>query len=484
MKFNIKWLLYLPILFFFLPGFSFYLPGLKGVYKFFYISLYFSIVIIFVLDRKYFINKFISICKKTPLIYFIIFLLFIIVNSFVLSLFDIASISHTIRYIAIYIILCILPTIVYFIYIIKKHLGLVRFIKIFLFLFWINLILGVIAYIGRWFDISLINGLFDFFNNSRILDTLHEGTAEQTSEVYFLTKRLCGLFEEPGFLGQFLFIFLPFVYTFSEINVKLCNNNLFNKIFKITLVPLTWSNIILTLSPITLVFACIISFFYYIQPILNLIKKYYIAIVALISLVVAIVIKIDFSETYISRIINIIINIHSFEEFILIEPSLATRVASYINEFQIFLSHPFTGIGLGNLKNYMYAQYLNSPVALTPEIIGRTKLSIQMGGGAMFNSGFMYALLAENGIFAYSILVCFYIKTFYFINKFKNISNKNSYEYLVFKSLYYTMFCLLILSFYNLNLLSQYLHLIIAISAISIYTTKSKQINNVFKEQE
>ena len=100
-----------------------------------------------------------------------------------------------------------------------------------------------------------------------------------------------------------------------------------------------------------------------------------------------------------------------------------------------------------------------------------------MGGGAMFNSGFMYALLAENGIFAYSILVYFYIKTFYFINKFKNKANKYSYEYLIFKSLHYTMFCLLILSFYNLNLLSQYLHLIIAVSAVSIYTLKIKQRN-------
>lgn len=478
MKFNIKWLLYLPILFFFLPGFSFYLPGLKGIYKFFYISLYFSIVIIFIMDRKYFINKLISVCKKTPLIYFVVFLLFIALNSLILSLFGITTISQTIRSITIQIILCILPTIIYFIYIIKKHLGLVRFIKIFMFLFWLNLILGFIAYIGRWFDISVINGLFDFFNNARILDMLHQGTAEQTSEMYFLGKRLCGLFEEPGYLGQFLFIFLPFVYTFSGTKVKLYNNNIFNKIFKITLVPLTWTNIILTLSPITLVFAGIISFIYYFKQILNLIKKYYIVIIVLISLIIAIVIKIDFSETYIARIINVITNIHSFEEFILIEPSLATRVASYINEFQIFLHHPFTGIGIGNLRNLMYAQFLNSPVALTPEIIGRTNLNIQMGGGASFISGFTYALLAENGIFAYSIFVCFYVKTFYFINKFKNTSNNYFFEYLIFKSLFYTMFCLFILSFYNLNLLSQYLHLIIVISVISIYSLKIKERKN------
>ena len=213
MKFNIKWLLYLPILFFFLPGFAFYLPGLKGIYKFFYISLYFSLVAIFILDRKYLINKFISICKKTPLIYFVIFLLFITLNSLIISIFGITTISQTIRSIIMQIILCILPTIGYFIYVIQKHLGLKNFIKIFMFYFWTNLILGFIAYLGRWFDISVINELFDFFNNARILDMLHEGTAEQTSETYFIGKRLCGLFEEPGYLGQFLFIFLPFVYT-------------------------------------------------------------------------------------------------------------------------------------------------------------------------------------------------------------------------------------------------------------------------------
>ena len=480
MKFNIKWLLYLPILFFFLPGFSFYLPGLKGIYKFFYISLYFSFVVIFIFDKKYFINKLINICKKTPLIYFVVFLLFIALNSLLLSLFGITTISQTIRSIIMQIILCILPTIIYFIYIVKKYIGLKKFIKIFMFLFWINLVLGLIAYFGRWFEITIINSIFDFLNNARTLEIQILGAAAgQTPEISFqLEKRLCGLFEEPGYLGQFLFIFLPFVYTFSGTKVKLYNNNIFNKIFKITLVPLTWINIILTLSPITLVFAGIISFIYYFQQILNLIKKYYIVITVLIYLIIAIVKKIDFSETYIARIINIIINIHSFEDFILIEPSLATRVASYINEFQIFLHHPFTGVGIGNLKNYMYAQFLNSPVPLTPEIITKTKLIIQMGGGAMFNIGFMYALLAENGIFAYSILVCFYIKIFYFINKFKNKANKYSYEYLIFKSLHYTMFCLLILSFYNLNFISQYLHLLIAISVISIYEFKIIQRNN------
>lgn len=478
MKFNIKWLLYLPILFFFLPGFSFYLPGLKGIYKFFYISLYFSIVIIFIMDREYFINKLISVCKKTPLIYFIIFLLFIIVNSFVLSLFDISSISHTIRNIILYIILCIIPTIVYFIYIIKKYLGLKKFIKIFMFLFWINLILGFIAYLGRWFDISVINGLFDFFNNSRILDVLHEGTAEQTSEVYFQSKRLCGLYVEPGSLGQMMFIYMPFVYSIASTKIKIYENLLFNKIFKITLIPFTWLTLLLTQSAMSLVFAIIITFIYYFKNILKFFKKYSIFVLSIILLLIMITSRIDFSDTYVARIINVLANVRSFEGFILIEPSLATRVVSYINEFQIFLHHPFTGVGLGNVKNYMYNQYLNSPVPLTPEIITRTKLSFQMGGNAMFNNGFLYMILAENGIFSYFIFMIFYIKIFMDIFKISQKIYKNSFQYLIVKSLLYTLIAIFLFSFYDLTLLSIHLHLIITLCVIYIYTYKKMRGNN------
>ena len=267
MQINLKKLTYLPIIFLFLPAFSFYMPGLKSIYNFYYISLYVSLFIIVIFEHKYFINKIVSVCKKTPLIYFIIFLLFITINSLLLALFGVTSIGPTLRSIIMQLLLNIIPTIIYFIYIITRHIGLQRFIKIFMLFFWINLVLGIVAYIGRIYDISIINIIFDFLNNHRLLDMQYNGAAEQTSETYFITKRLCGLFEEPGYLGQFLFIFLPFVYTFACAKIQVFKNKIFNKIFKNTLIPFTWINIILTLSPITLVFASIITFLYYLKNI-------------------------------------------------------------------------------------------------------------------------------------------------------------------------------------------------------------------------
>ena len=472
MKFNFKWLIYLPILFFFLPGFSFYMPGLKGLYNFYYISLYISIITIFIFDRKCLINNFLSICKNTPLIYFMIFLLFIVLNSLILSLLGITSITQTIRSFIMQIILGIMPTIIYFMYIIKRHLGLEKFIKIFLLLFWLNLVLSFIAYIGRWFDITFINGFFDFFNNCRLLDLKYSGTAEQTAETYFIKKRLCGLYPEPGSLGQMMFLFFPLVYTFSQTKTKLFKNIFVDKILKRTLIPCSWLTLLLTQSAMSIVYAVIITIIYYFKNILLLLKKYYFIIIPTTLFVVTLILSIDFSDTFVMRIINVVTNIHSFEEFILIEPSLATRVASYVNEFQIFLHHPITGVGIGNVKNYMYQQYLNSPVSLPPEIITRTKFAIEMGNPPMFNPSFIYLILAESGIFAYLIFIYFYFRTFIYIHKLNSLNNNYSLNALLSKSLLFILVVFFLFSFYDLTLKSQYLHFIIALCTVYIYDSK------------
>ena len=422
-KFNIKFLIYLPIIFFFLPAFSFFIPGLHGVYSYFFITLYITVILMFLIDTKYVIDKLIQICRITPMKYFILSLIFATLSSIALSLLGVTSFSITLRSFILRIILCILPLFIYFICILDKYISLKKFIKIFLFLLWIDLIIVFFAYIGQFFNISIINDLFDFFANARHLSTKY-GAIDMQASLYEANNlpRLDNLFEEPAMYAQFLFLCLPIIYAFSNTKLKIFKNVVFNKIFKITFIPFCWISIILTLSPIFLILSLLITIIYYWKSIFIFTKKYLIFIFTCMFGLILYIKTIDFSDTYIARIINIMLNVRSFNDFILIEPSLATRVISYINIFAIFLKNPLLGVGMGNISNasIMYPQFLNSPVPFTSEIIFKTQMLLKTENKVFLNVNFLYTLLAEIGIIAASFFIYFYyllIKKIYIIRK-------------------------------------------------------------------
>lgn len=480
LNFIIKSLIYIPIIFFFLPAFVFLMPGINKECLIFYLSIYIAIIIMLIKDGDFLFYKTIQVCKKTPLIYFVIFLLFICVNSLFLSALSITTLSQTIISIIMRLILAVIPTFVYFIWLFLAYIPLKKFIKIFMFLFWLNLICGFVAYAGRWFDISFINGLFDFFANLKLVRASAYGVSNLSAETYFLEKRLTGLYEEPGILGQFLYFFLPFVYTFANTKLRIYKNKLFNITLKKTLIPFTWLNLILTLSPMNLVLGIIITIIYYFRQLKSIIIKYWsILLFSALSIMICFF-NINLSETYLSRIINIITNIHSFEDFILIEPSLATRVVGYINGLCIFIQHPLTGVGLGNELNYMYNQYLHSIVPLTPEIIYKTSKLVQQGLPAFLMPGFIYSLLAENGIISVSIFIFFYLKTFQVLYKQESFcDNELLFNSCIIKSIKYSMIALFIDFIYDLNFTSPYLHLILALAISLIYFGKTRNTHNM-----
>ena len=57
-------------------------------------------------------------------------------------------------------------------------------------------------------------------------------------------------------------------------------------------------------------------------------------------------------------------------------------------------------------------------------------------------------------------------------------NNKSSFQYLIVKSLLYTLIAIFLFSFYDLTLLSIHLHLIITLCVIYIYTYKKMRGNN------
>ena len=479
MKINLKFFIYLPILFFFTPGFSFCLPGTKVIFTVFNVSLYFALAIMFYLDGFNLIKRFFVICKKTPLFYYLIFMILSALTTIFASAMGILPISRAILNILHRYVLIIIPVFVYFIGLLTKHLSLKQFFRIFIMGLWINTIFGIIAYIARLFDISIINYIFDFFNNSRYLSSSLNGEVMGTAELIFAErKRLCGLYNEPGYLGRFLFLFLPFVYSFSDAKIKVFKNKLFDILLKRTLVFLTWVNLILTLSPINLVFGVIITFIYYFTSIIYLIKKYFIVLLSSLIIIAMIIfnINIDVSETYIMRILNVIFSIKSFDKLVLIEPSLATRLDYDINSFLIFIKHPFIGIGINNIPYLIYQQCLQSPIPLTQEVIFNLRTQVFSSKITTTPVPCFYSALTETGILIASIFFYMTKKLLSNIFDFFKHNSTTTFEYLLAKSLFYSLICCLIEYFYEVTFTLIQFNLILSLSFVTIYFYKKKII--------
>ncbi len=464
MKIDLQHLIYLPIALFFLPAFSFYLPGADKMYNIFFLTVYVALILMFTQKNKklFFILR--ACTMKTPLLYFIIFLLFTSVTSILLSIFGVAEFDDVTKTIFIRFVFGIFPTIIYFVCLIAEYIQIKNLFKIIIFLLWLTLISGIIAYIGRLFNISIINIIFDFLNNARIMN-LKRGIGTVTAELYFAKgRRLTGLFPEPGYLGQFVCIFLPFAYTFASAKIEIFKNKYLDYTIKKSFIPLAWINLILTMSPISLVFSVILTCIYYHRQILTIIKKYNIVIIITFIYLCIFISKIDFSDTYIERIINVVTNMKSFEDFAEVEPNLATRIVCFVNALCIFAKSPILGVGVGNVINRIYSQYLNSPIILTPEIIVRSTFS-----EVMYLEGFIYNLLAESGIIATGIFLYFYYKLLARISYIKGFIKKHTLDYYIVHSIKYSLIACFINFFYELRMTSQYFIFIIIIATMYIF---------------
>jgi len=450
---NLEHLLYIPLIFLFLPAFAVPIGG--TVYYCYYLVLYVFLLFLLIKDNKKFINKIIDVIKKTPFKIFVLVLFLMTINMFFLLILGKLSLGRFLISFIFTICLKILPIFLYFIYVIDTYIPYRSFVKGFILIFWINLLVGFVAYIGQLFNIEIITNIFDFFANARILSWEQNGlsmVSGVSDYAAFGLPRLDNLCQEPSEYAHFLCIFLPLVFAFGTAKIKIFKNKYFNFCVKLTLVPFTIFSVILTLSPIALVLCCLLAVIYFRREIIVITKKYFLIIALFLFLFFILINKVDFSKTYLSRILNVVTQIHSLEDFILIEPSLATRIISYINIFCIFCAHPFTGVGMGNLPQAMSLQLQKSPVPLTPELITRNTY-IAEGNNAIYVNDYLYAFLAENGFFSFILLAYFYYKLYKFTANalvyFKN--NKNSFNYALIHSLQEILISLFIIALYNMT---------------------------------
>ena len=479
MKISLKPLLYLPIILFFFPAFAFTIPGLDGTYLYFYISIYIALFVMFIIDNKTFLSSIINLIKHSYFKYIIVFISLIFINSILLSLFGRASFKIVLHAFIMKICLAVVPMLIYFMCVIKNNISVEKFIKYFVIIFWINLFVGLIAYIGALYDIDFINNLFEFFANARGINktnAIFDQVYEMSGYVAFGLPRLDNLYAEPAYYARFLLIFLPLVYTYHNVKFKIINNNILDFILKKTIIPLTWLNIILTFSPIYFIFSILLTIVFYRKSIIKLLKKYFIVVILTIIILLTGCIQIDLSETFLSRIINVMTSLDSFDSFILVEPSLGTRISSFINVLCVFFKNIFCGIGFGELPYNLQEQFINSPVLLTYEIIQKTSILSANFGIAFYNSCFIYDTAAENGIFILSIFVYLSIKMYKALNVIVSYysNNKNSTEYInafSVKCVFITLICSL---FYSIYFIQPEIWLVFAVTIIYIHTTYLK----------
>ena len=486
---NLRFILYLPIIFLFLPAFGFYMPAMKAVYQFFFIVLYASVFLVLVLDKKNIVEKSILLVKKTPIKHFLVFLFLIALDSIFMSIIGNGSIVQSIRSIIMQIFLFILPIVFFFTYIIDKYISYERFIRIFLMLIWLTLIVGIIGYLGELFNITFIDNVFDFFANTRLINPNgYYASIGMDLAHYkdFGIPRLDCLQQEPSFHARWLFIFLPLIYECSNKFVNVSVNKYLNYAIKKTIIPLAWINLILTLSPIYLVLSILLTIIMYFKKIIKIIKRFGIIIIIVIIPLAFKLNTIDLSNTYLVRILNVLTNIHSFEDFIVVEPSLAARVVCYINSFKIFLQHPVFGVGIGYFNDALYKAFLHSPVPLTAENIGKFQLASMTNSKMSYNSSIFFDNLATYGIFISGYFLFFYYQLFEIINNIQIYLTKNcNYKYIhithVLKWLLFTQF---VVMFYESTILSFELYIIIALCIAFIYKIHNKYKNSLYQETE
>lgn len=363
--------------------------------------VYTSFCIFFIKEKTKFISRLLFYITKTPLKYLIFFILWVIVSSFFVTNFSnsIKIISRILRdYLFFVIPFCIVGMLF-----IPKYISYIKLKKILLNILLIINIYGVFDYLIQSICPSLHLFLFQFFYSLPLEDRI--------------LNRAMSIFFEPTFFGAFLFCFLPIVYNdFLSHSLNLKNKKF---IVAFLLLVLTWTNLLLTKSPIFLIFAIIYSVFHFRKLILKTFfsLKKILLIVTIVTIFTGIVIILsqifEYSETkVISRIFAVIQNLNDMNSLIYADGSFATRIGLYIISLLVFIKHPFVGYGYANTKDVMYEQICNSPIPLTGEIINSNNLH---EGTTVSN--IMLQTLCWTGLIGTTLLYLFFIKTVLSVNK-------------------------------------------------------------------
>lgn len=369
--------------------------------------VYFSFFIFFIKEKSKFLNKVLYYLWKTPLKFLILFVIWAILSSFFVT-----SISNAPKIIARVLrdyIVFVVPFCLIGIFFIPKYISFTKLKKILLNLILIVNIYGIFDYMIQVISPDLHLFLFKFFYSLPLEDRI--------------LNRAMSVFFEPTFFGAFLFCFLPLVYNNILEAPKCFNNKRF--LFAILLFMLTLINLILTKSPIFLVFSLIYTLFHFRHEIFKIfvsLKKILILLIIICVIGIIMFASFSFGDFFkvFMRIVDVIKNLNSMSALIYADGSFATRIGLYAISLFVFIKHPFVGYGYANTKEVMYNQICNSPIPLTDEIINSNNMH-----QGLTVANILLQTLCWTGIIGAALLYMFFIKTILTVNKIIKTKQNN-----------------------------------------------------------
>lgn len=322
-----------------------------------------------------------------------------------------------------------------------------NFSKLLLIMYFAIFSLGILEFFGDLFNIAFIQNFFAFIVNKRVLLETTRRTI-----LTFGFPRISSIFQEPSYLAFFILISSPLVYNFFITKNKLFNNLNLDFFIKKTTFVLMVICLLLTQSPIFILFQFIIIVIALLKNRLIRKKKTLISISIGLMLVISSLIliyfagfdilgKINLMETFISRIITTMGNL-SMDKLVWAEPSLATRVGGSIASFHLFLDNPIAGVGYGNMWKIMPLYILKLSIPITPELYSCAIDNFPVGVGSI-----LFKYLAEVGIVGIFLLYLFLGNLVFSINK--KINSYDGIEKDLISGLKYSIFIIIFTSFYD-----------------------------------
>ncbi len=452
----LKSVLILTLILIFFYDFSFIFgPTILSCYFLTLIPLY----LLFILKApEKFINNIAFLYKKTPAKYFVWTIAGFLITSLIAIISGKYSVSNAIYRIPRELFFIIPLTYFFPIYFIPRYLSYKLLIKFSVIVTYVILFLGIVDLIGIFFDIEHIRTVLGSLGNFKLLGAIRSNIKDPmhvltSFEVISGFPRIQSVFHEPGAYSKFILIMLPIIYKFSTTSYKIFSNPYLNLLAKRTFILFAWAGLLFAQSPIYFIFAVMFTAMYFYKSLISSIKKNihtYSMLFLLFGVITSLIlININFSQTFLMRVWRVYESLGSFDKFIFYEPSLATRIISFINCIDVFLKNPIVGVGFSNQVYVMYEQLLASPVPLTDELMRGMYADSDI---TRVSFSTFYYLLAGSGIVGTSIYYYFVYKNIKILNKIKTyyIGIEKDFLYALENSLYIIIF----LGFYSFNFLN------------------------------
>lgn len=363
------------------------------------------VLLLFLLKYKQrFIKKVFLLYHKTPFKYMCWFVIWAIISPLIFG--QLSNYSYILYRIFRAFFVFALPAILFPLCLSRKDI-----MKIISNIYLFILIYGIIQYFGEYFNICFLNTIHDIFCSctASMVSIKNPFAALNVVTLY----RAKSIFFEPSIFASVLFVFLPYVYlNITKISSK-NNKNLYHGRL---LLFLTWLNLILTKSPIYLIFSVLYTLFFFRKKIFN---RYVISSVSIFLILLCFAIKntaILESNYQLKRIFNFFGNANSLTTIIQNDQSLGTRIVSIVNTTIASKNVLIQGTGYGNAKNLMHEQYENSPLPLTIELTQKCFV-LDVADGVPSN--IFVSVLIHTGLIGLMLLYCYFLYSIVKVRKIR-----------------------------------------------------------------